>query len=259
VHGDTSFARLLARVHDEVPALPRLRFLTSYPRDFTDEALDVMASRPRICRFLHVPAQHGNDEVLRRMNRGYTRAMYLDLVRRARARMPDVAIVGDMIVGFPGETDHDFEDSLSLLDDVAYKTVFVFKYSPRPGTLAERRDDDDVPDDVKKARNVAMLAHQQRISLRHHENMIGKRFPVLVEGAAKIDPESRADGADALVALGRKTTRGARAPGTARLSARTMGDHIVSFDGPLALAGSIVDVDITAATGLSLSGALAPR
>ena len=260
--GDTSFAALLRRVHDEVPDLARLRFLTSYPRDFTDEALDVMASSERMCRFLHIPAQHGNDAVLRRMNRGYTRADYLDLVRRARARMPDVAIVGDMIVGFPGETDADFADSLSLLDEVRYKTVYVFKYSPRPGTVADRRDDDDVPDEIKRARNNTMLAHQHAISLSHHDAMKGDVHEVLVEGIAKIDPAARAaqGGAEiddgALVALRRRSVLDARSERTVRLSARTRGDHIVSLDGPASLVGRIVQARITDATALSLSGAL---
>jgi tRNA-2-methylthio-N6-dimethylallyladenosine synthase len=160
-HDGTSFARLLQRVHDEVPDLARLRFLTSYPRDFTDEALDVMASSERMCRFLHIPAQSGNDRVLKRMNRGYTRGEYLDLIGRAKERMPDVSILGDMIVGFPTETDDEFEDSLSLLREVRYKSVFVFKYSPRPGTVAIKKLDDDVPDAVKKERNQRMLALQQ--------------------------------------------------------------------------------------------------
>ncbi|MCC7070315.1 MAG: MiaB/RimO family radical SAM methylthiotransferase, partial [Deltaproteobacteria bacterium] len=113
-HGDTSFARLLARVHDEVPELARLRFLTSYPRDFSDEALEVMASRPRVCAFLHVPAQSGSDRLLVKMNRGYTVAQYLELVRRARDAVPNLAIVGDMIVGYPSETDEDHHASLEL-------------------------------------------------------------------------------------------------------------------------------------------------
>jgi tRNA-2-methylthio-N6-dimethylallyladenosine synthase len=257
--GETSFARLLQRVHDEVPALARLRFLTSYPRDFTDEALDVMASSERMCRFLHIPAQHGNDAVLKRMNRGYTRAMYLDLIARARARMPDVAIVGDMIVGFPGETDQDFEDSLSLLDAVRYKTVYVFKYSPRPGTVAERRDDDDVPDAVKRERNNIMLQRQHEISLAHHEAMKGAPVEVLVEGVAKIDPEMRDvivddDGSPLLTIGGRNTRK--RTGDIVRLTSRTRGDHIVSFDGPASLVGSLVQVRVDAVTGLSLRGAL---
>jgi tRNA-2-methylthio-N6-dimethylallyladenosine synthase len=238
-HGDTSFARLLARVHDEVPELQRLRFLTSYPRDFGDDALEVMARSARMCRFLHVPAQSGSNRVLQRMNRGYSMEQYLDLIDRARKVMPDVAIVGDMIVGFPGETDEDFEASLALLRRVRYKSVYVFKYSPRPGTVAEMRMEDDVPDDVKRERNQRMLALQQEIALQHHREMIGRTVEVLVEGTAKIDPE--------LVSLGNKR---------ARLTSRTRGDHIVAFDGDASLIGTIAQVEITRASALSLSGTL---
>ncbi len=267
-HGDTSFAMLLGRVHDEVPELKRLRFLTSYPRDFTDAALDVMASRERICPFLHIPAQSGSNRVLKVMNRGYTVEQYLDLVARARLRMPDVAIVGDMIVGYPTETDEDFEMSLQLLRAVQYKTVYVFKYSPRPGTVSNTRDVDDVPDAVKRARNNIMLKLQQEISLGHHQKMVGHAIDVLVEGSAKIDPSANAsddphrdaprDGGEVLLSIGRRGAA-AIAPSTARtrLSGRTRGDHIVAFDGTDDLVGSLVKVKITRATGLSLQGELA--
>jgi tRNA-2-methylthio-N6-dimethylallyladenosine synthase len=210
-----------------------------------------MAARPRICRFLHVPAQSGSDPVLARMNRGYTRAQYLDLVERARARMPDIAIVGDMIVGYPGESDDDFELSLSLLREVRYKTVYVFKYSPRPGTVAEKKYDDDVADAVKRERNRRMLELQQQIAKEHHDALVGKTVEVYVEGAAKIDPKDD-DGA-VLHTLGKKK----RAAGHARLTSRTRGDHIVAFDGDQALAGTLQRVRITRASALSLQGELA--
>jgi tRNA-2-methylthio-N6-dimethylallyladenosine synthase len=250
----TSFAQLLRRIHDEVPHLPRLRFLTSYPRDFTDEALDVMAQSERICPYLHIPAQSGSDRVLHKMNRGYTRAIYLDLIKRARERIPNLSIVGDMIVGFPTETDADFEASLTLLDEVQYKSVFVFKYSPRPGTVSGKRDEDDVPNPIKKQRNQRMLDHQQGISRAHHQGMVAQELEVLVEGKAKVDPQAQAapsrdpDGSP-LVSLSRR-----RPEGEVRLSARTRGDHIVAFDGPASLIGSLVQVRIDTATGLSLSG-----
>jgi len=114
-------SQLLKRVHDEVPQLPRLRFVTSFPRDFTDEALEVMASSPRICKYLHIPAQSGSNEVLRRMNRGHTVEEYIALLERARAMMPDLCIAGDMIVGFSGETEDDFQRSLDLVRMARYK------------------------------------------------------------------------------------------------------------------------------------------
>ena len=256
-HGDTSFAQLLKRVHDEVPELARLRFLTSYPRDFTDEALDVMAASPRICGFLHIPAQSGSDRMLKLMNRGYTRDTYLQLIHRARERLPEIAIVGDMIVGYPTESDDDFEASISLLREVRYKTVYVFKYSERPNTVAANRDADDVDEATKRARNQRMLTVQQEIALQHHQALIGRRLEVLVEGAAKVDPREqdsapRDDDGTVLYPLGRRP-RQVRDDGSARLTARTRGDHIVSFDGPAALVGTLAHVTITKATPLSLS------
>lgn len=278
-HEGTSFAELLRRIHDDVSHLPRLRFLTSYPRDFTDEALDVMAASPRISRFLHIPAQSGSDRILRLMNRGYTRDQYLSLIERARSRMPDVSIVGDMIVGYPTETDDDFEASLSLLRAVQYKTVYVFKYSPRPNTVSEKRDADDVSDDTKRERNNVMLKLQQEISLAQHQKMVGTITDVIVEGHAKINPNTReiyidenaqqgkttpaADGT--LISLGQLTKKHKQpaqprqtiaADGTGRLTARTQGDHIISFDANPDLIGKIVRVRVTAATALSLRGEL---
>ena len=225
------FAKLLKEMHDRNPDLKRLRFMTSYPRDFTDEALDVMASSERICKYLHIPAQSGSDAVLRRMNRGYTREQYMDLIHRARARMPDISIVGDMIVGFPGETEEDFEASLSLIREVRYHNIFVFKYSPRPGTVADKRELDDIPNSVKKSRNNRMLACQKEVSLFEHQKAIGSQMSVLVEGHAKLE-------------------------GPARLQARTQGDQIVLLNGPDSLIGQLVNVRIEQASTLSLIGVL---
>ncbi len=235
-----SFADLLFQVHEKIPALERLRFLTSYPRDFTDDALDVMKDCERICKYLHIPAQSGSDRMLLMMNRGYDVATYMNLIERAKARMPNISFVGDMIVGFPDETDDDFEQSLSLLRAVRYKNVFVFKYSPRPNTVAIKRFSDNIPEEVKKARNNTMLAVQNAIALEHHRAMIGEMVPVLCEGEAKIDR-------DHLVQL-RKVNE------ELNLSGRTQGDHIVHFRGARDLIGSIVPVMITEARPLSLGG-----
>lgn len=231
----TSFADLLFRLHEEVPELPRLRFLTSYPRDFTDEALDVMASCERICKYLHIPAQSGSDAVLKRMNRGYNREVYMSLIERAKAKMPGISILGDMIVGFPGETDEDFEASLSLLAEVRYKNVFIFKYSTRPGTVAARFAEDELPVEVKNPRHQRMLDFQNEIALSHHVSMIGKTYRILVEGNAKITPQDNR---------------------TVRLSGRTTGDHIVAFDGPQNLIGQLVNVRAEKASSLALVGSL---
>jgi len=177
----TTFARLLERIHDEVPGLERLRFVTSYPRDFGDDILDVMARCPRICRYLHVPAQSGSDRILKAMNRGYTRAEYLEFIDRVRRKLPDCTIAGDIIVGFPGETDEDFAETVSLLKAVPFKNNFIFKYSPRPGTVAIDRFEDDVPTEVKKLRNNLLLDLQTEISARVHAEWVGREIDVLVE------------------------------------------------------------------------------
>ncbi len=242
------FARLLARVHDEVEELPRLRFVTSYPRDFTDEALRVMAGRPRICRYLHIPAQSGSDAVLKRMNRGYTVAQYRALLDRARDLMPNVCLAGDMIVGFPGESERDFEQSVELVRFARYKNCFIFKYSPRPGTVADGRFPDDVPDEVKRRRNNDLLAVQAGISLAANRTLVGREVEVLVAGFSKTARRVLHDGG------------GVREGGQAsprQLVGRTTGDQIVVFDGPSELIGRLVRVRVLAATPFTLTAALA--
>jgi tRNA-2-methylthio-N6-dimethylallyladenosine synthase len=242
----TSFADLLARVHDHVPELPRLRFITSYPRDFTDDALDVMAASPRICRYLHIPAQSGSNRILRLMNRGYDVETYLGLLERARKRMPDICLAGDMIVGYPTETDEEHAMSVRLLEQAQYKSCFVFKYSTREGTVASRRLTDDIPEDVKKARNLELLQVQSDISLKLHQRHIGREIEVLVEGQNKLRAKPAMPGD--LVKIGGNTT----APGMARLVGRTQGDEIVAFDGNPAWIGDIVRVRGLSATPLTV-------
>ena len=236
-----SFADLLFQIHEQVKDLPRLRFLTSYPRDFTDEALDVMRDCDRICKYLHIPAQSGSDRMLRAMNRGYDVETYLGLIERAKSRMPTISLIGDMIVGFPGETEEDFLLSLDLLRTVRYKNVFVFKYSPRPGTVAHRLVD-DVPAEVKKARNNAMLDVQNQIALELHQDMVGKDFMVLCEGEAKIDNEALSPFVE--LRLNKEEQ--------VNLMGRTGGDHIIHFRGSKAHIGSLVPVRIQEARPLSL-------
>jgi tRNA-2-methylthio-N6-dimethylallyladenosine synthase len=246
----TSFAELLRRVHDEVPELPRLRFVTSFPRDFTDDALDVMAASPRICRYLHVPAQSGSNTVLKRMNRGYTVEQYLDLLERARRRMPNISIAGDMIVGFSGESEEDFARSLALLRQARYKNCFIFKYSPRPGTHADDRFPDDIDDLEKRRRNNEMLAIQAEINLTNHRELLGKVVEVLVEGPSKRQ----------LRAQESEQSRGEEVDWSAsrshQLVGRTTGDQIVHFTASPNLIGRLVSVRIEAATAYSLQADL---
>jgi tRNA-2-methylthio-N6-dimethylallyladenosine synthase len=258
-HGDgrkTTFAELLYQIHESVPHLPRLRFVTSFPRDFTDHALQAMRDCRRICRYLHVPAQHGNDRILKMMNRGYTARQYLDFIDRARGYMPDVSIASDFIVGFPTESDADFEQTVGLVKRCRFKNSFIFKYSPRPGTTAIDRYADDIPEDVKRHRNNALLAIQGQISAENNRAMIGRTVEVMVEGESKLVSKQNAY---------------PRAPGTVELKwqarqpvaidhtqlvGRTRGDQVVAFDGPRSHKGTIVTLEITDAKNLTLFGKL---
>ncbi len=244
-HDGTSFAQLLYRVHEEVPDLARLRFITSYPRDFTDEALDVMASCKRIAKYLHIPVQSGSDRMLKLMNRGYTVAEYMDLLDRARARMPDIRLAGDMIVGFPGETDDDHALSMQLIARARYKGCYIFKYSPRSGTVASRRFEDDVPDEVKRARNQSMLELQNQICLASNQSRVGQTLEVIVESETRLRRESAPiDG----VVLGWAKKD------TVRLMGRSEGDELIAFDGPRSLLGTLTKVRCVSATAITILG-----
>jgi tRNA-2-methylthio-N6-dimethylallyladenosine synthase len=271
-HGDgrvTSFAQLLHDVHEAVPHLPRLRFVTSFPRDFGDDALAVMRDCRRICRYLHAPAQSGSDAVLRRMNRGYAAAEYEEFVARARAHMSDVAIVSDFIVGFPGESDADFQQTVELVRRCRFKSSFIFKYSPRPGTVAINRFEDDVPEEIKRRRNNELLAVQQELTKEHNRAMIGREVEVLVEGQSKLVSRSASPASQATrtggVELGweRRSSKGGAATATlepvtvevrTQLVGRTRGDEIVCFDGAPSLKGKILSVRIADARGMTLFG-----
>jgi tRNA-2-methylthio-N6-dimethylallyladenosine synthase len=249
-HGDgrvTSFADLLYQIHEAVPHLPRLRFVTSFPRDFTNDALAAMRDCPRICRYLHAPAQHGSDRILRLMNRGYAAGEYTDFVGRAREYMPDVCIASDFIVGFPTETDAEFDQTAELLRRCRFKNSFIFKYSARPGTAAMDRFDDDIPDAVKRRRNNDLLNVQQEISADENRKMIGKTVEVLVEGESKLRSRPRQSGS---VELGWQK----KTPAASQLIGRTRGDQVVAFDGPLSLSRRFVDVEIVDAKSLTLFG-----
>lgn len=248
----TTFADLLRRVHDEVPELPRLRFVTSFPRDFTDDALRAMAESPRICRYLHIPAQSGSNSVLKRMNRGYTVEAYRDLLDRARDLMPDISLSGDMIVGFPGETDEDFARSVELLRFARYKNCFIFKYSPRPGTQADARLIDDIPDEVKRQRNNDMLAAQAEVNLGNHRDLVGQSVEILVEGFSKAAIRAQ----EAEQERGGEVDHEVRSGLAGQLVGRTRGDQIVVFDGPSSLIGRITPVRVVAMTPYTLHGTI---
>jgi tRNA-2-methylthio-N6-dimethylallyladenosine synthase len=178
------FGGLLEAIH-EVPGIERIRFASPHPRHFDDRFLQLMRRLPKICRHLHLPVQSGSTRVLDAMRRRYTREGYLDLVDRIRTTLPDVALSTDMIVGFPGETEHDFEQTLSLTAAVRYHSMFSFKYSPRPNTLADQRLHDDVSDDEKTRRIVALQALQRDIQLELNAALVGRVEDVLVDSASR--------------------------------------------------------------------------
>jgi len=178
------FTGLLEAVH-EVPGVARIRFASPHPRHFDDRFLARMRDLPKVCRHLHLPVQSGSTRVLEAMRRRYTRESYLDLVARIRATLPDVALSTDMIVGFPGETAADFEQTLSLTTAVGYHSMFSFKYSPRPNTLAEQRLADDVPEEEKTRRIVALQALQREIQIAINARLVGRVEDVLVDAASR--------------------------------------------------------------------------
>ncbi|HEY2149413.1 MAG TPA: tRNA (N6-isopentenyl adenosine(37)-C2)-methylthiotransferase MiaB [Vicinamibacterales bacterium] len=178
------FSGLLEAVH-EIDGIERIRFASPHPRHVTPRFLSTMMRLPKICRHLHLPVQSGSTRVLEAMRRRYSRDSYLDLIGRIRASLPDVALSTDMIVGFPGETDADFDDTMTLTASVRYHSMFSFKYSPRPSTLAEKRMADDVSEDEKTRRIVALQALQREIQTRLNQEMVGTTAAVLVDAASR--------------------------------------------------------------------------
>ena len=163
----------------------RIRFSTSHPKDMTDEVLHVMAKYDNICKYIHLPFQSGNSRVLEMMNRGYTREWYLNRVEAINRIIPDCAISADVITGFCTETEEEHQETLSLMDEVKYHFSYMFKYSERPNTLAQRKYEDDIPEDVKTRRLNEIIAMQQSHSLERMKADVGKTLEVLVEGVSK--------------------------------------------------------------------------
>ncbi|MCC6907793.1 MAG: tRNA (N6-isopentenyl adenosine(37)-C2)-methylthiotransferase MiaB [Phycisphaerales bacterium] len=281
-HRVTTFADLLRRIHDEVPQLRRLRFVTSYPRDFGNDVLETIRDCPRICRYIHVPVQSGSNRILEAMNRGYSVEEYRDFIERIRAYLPDAMIASDVIVGFPGETEEDFEATADLMRWARFKNCFVFKYSPRPGTPAYDRLPDDVPDEVKRQRNNALLQVQGAISHAIHTAQIGRTLDVFVEGMSTVQARREPVLAGARGTVGLTLNGHALADDdgdcstgcctaappvewhespTVQLSGRTDGDLITVFDVPreraASLVGQIVPVLIEESRTLTLKGRLA--
>ncbi|MFZ5829293.1 MAG: tRNA (N6-isopentenyl adenosine(37)-C2)-methylthiotransferase MiaB [Planctomycetota bacterium] len=233
---------LLARLN-EVPGLRRIRFLTSQPRYMTRELLEAVRDLGKVSPYLHVPAQSGSTAVLRRMHRGYTAEYYREMLAEIRQIVPGAAVTSDFIVGFCGETEDEFEQTVALVRDARFKNSFIFKYSARPGTVAAERYADDVPDAVKRRRNNELLDVQNAISLEDNLPLVGQQVEILVEGPSKVAKRRQRASAEEPAAW----------PGGAvQLTGRTRTDRIVVFDGPPELTGQILNVEIDRADAFTL-------
>ncbi|MDA1008445.1 MAG: MiaB/RimO family radical SAM methylthiotransferase [Planctomycetota bacterium] len=258
----TTFADLLHRIHEEVPALQRIRFVTSYPRDFSDDALAVMRDDARICPYLHAPAQSGSDRILKMMNRGYSVGEYLEFIDRAIATVPNLCIAGDIIVGFPTETESDFEATCDLVNRVPYKNNYIFKYSPRPGTPAFDRIPNDVPEEIKRWRNNQLLALQAQRSQEVHDGWIGKTVPVFFQEVRRVASPKTANTSMARAQItiqgkDRDSAYNSSTTNVLQLVGRTPGDLIVaveSTDNNDSRIGTIEPVTIHTARSLLLLG-----
>jgi tRNA-2-methylthio-N6-dimethylallyladenosine synthase len=241
-HGDgrtTRLADLLQRVHD-IAGFRRIKFITNFPRDMSDDLIDAMRTLPKVSPYLHVPAQHGSNEVLRRMKRGYTVEEYEEMLARVRERLPQAAVSSDFIVGFCGETDGDHQQTCELVRRARFKNSFIFKYSPRPGTKAYGHLPDDVPEDSKRTRNHELLAIQNEISLDANRHFIGRTVEILVEGPSKSADKHGGNGSD----------------GPLQLTGRTHDDRIVVFHGKARLVGHFAQIGIEAVTPTTLIGTI---
>jgi tRNA-2-methylthio-N6-dimethylallyladenosine synthase len=221
-----TFAELLRKIND-IPGDFRIRFMTSHPKDATKELIDTMASCEKVCHHLHLPVQSGSDRILTLMNRHYNREQYLELVRYAKETIPDISFTSDIIVGFPGETAEDFEQTLSLIEEVKYDSLFTFIYSKRVGTKAAVMDD-PISDEEKSAHFQKLLDVQKEIGLSNYEACVGKVFRVLVDGKGRT--------------------------GDHYVTGRTDQNIIVDFPGDSSLIGSFVEVKITKALNWALLG-----
>jgi tRNA-2-methylthio-N6-dimethylallyladenosine synthase len=231
------FAQLLAEV-DAVPGIERIRFASPHPRHTGTRLIEAVRDLPRVCKHMHLPLQSGSTEVLRRMRRRHTREEYLDLAGRIREAVPGVTLSTDLIVGFPGETARDFDDTMTLVETVRYHSIFSFKYSERPNTLAAKRMPDDVPEAEKTARIVALQSRQREIQSALHAASVGQVVDVLVDSASR-----RREG---------------------ELSGRTSGNTVVNFPVPGGVQsepdlwlGRTVPILVTRAGPNSVAGELA--
>lgn len=224
--GGVDFADLL-RMINEVDGIERIRFMTSHPKDLSDRLIDVYRDCDKVCSFFHLPVQSGNDNILKRMNRRYTADDYMELVRKLREARPDISLTTDIIVGFPGETEEEFEDTLKLVEAVNFDSAFTFMYSKRKGTPAAEYDD-QIPEEIKHDRFDRLVETVNRCAADRNARFVGQITPVLVEGVSKSDEGC--------------------------VTGRNPQNKIVNFPGDASLTGTIVNVKISEAGTFSLVG-----
>jgi tRNA-2-methylthio-N6-dimethylallyladenosine synthase len=227
--GDVADLALLLHYLAELPGIERLRFITSHPVEFSQSLIDAYGSIPKLVSFLHLPVQSGSDRVLAAMKRGYTALEYKSKIRKLRAKRPDITISSDFIVGFPGETDNDFEDTMKLIDEIGFDASYSFVFSPRPGTPAAELAD-DLPLEVKQARLQRVLAKVEEQAIQIGLKMVGSSQRILVEGVSRNDPNE--------------------------IFGRTDNNRVVFFAGESRLIGHLVNVNITSALPHSLRGTM---
>lgn len=236
----TRFSDLLAQLH-EIAGIERIKFVTNYPKDMTDDVLAAVRDLPKLAKYLHVPLQHGSNRVLERMKRGYTVEEYREMHNRIRRWIPDAAITSDFIVGFCGESDEEFATSAAAISEFRFKNSFIFKYSERPGTKGASLYQDDVPEETKRRRNHQLLEIQNEISEEDNQQFLGRQVEVLVEGPSKSAAKKAA------------TNRAEDGP-LLQLTGRTMCDRIVVFEGNRRQIGETLPVTVYEANAHTLFG-----
>jgi tRNA-2-methylthio-N6-dimethylallyladenosine synthase len=224
--GKSAFVQLLEAVH-EIDGLERLRFTSPHPKGYGNDLIDAYAQLPKLCESAHIPVQSGSDRILKLMHRGYTREKFLGIIKKLRAARPEIGIGTDIIVGFPGETDEDFEETLSLAREAEFDQAYIFKYSPRRDTPAAEMPN-QIPQRVREERNHLLLQTVNEIADRKYKSFVGRQTQILVEGPSRKNP--------------------------ARMTGRTRCNRIVVFDGSERHRGEIMDVKITRTGSFTLYG-----
>ncbi|MGM0368900.1 MAG: tRNA (N6-isopentenyl adenosine(37)-C2)-methylthiotransferase MiaB [Bacillota bacterium] len=225
---DIDFADLLAEIN-QFDNLERIRYMTPHPRDFTDKLIDTMSNLDKVCEQFHIPVQSGSNRILKEMNRGYTREDYIELINKIRAKNPNAAISTDTIIGFPGETEEDFQKTIELYNELQFDMAYTFKYSQRSGTPAAKREN-QITEEIKKERLQYLMDLQSDISACKNKELVGQTLEVLVDGTSKNNPD--------------------------KLSGRTRTNKIVIFEGDENLTGQLVNVMIKKAHSWTLFGKL---